>query len=335
MPFSWKQHFRCINCCFLLLFHYSYYYYEERTLIWCTKALSRALRLQGQGSHGTVWQQGMAGSGGDSKARSRKWWRCCKILLHLTLPPCYPISAKLFEMQQCCSPWLMWHKPEEQNSICKIQSSGQCCCHTRMQGNICQAPYTGWLNKLLTIGPSMSQLSGRKVALNYPRVMLSHPSTAQQCQHLPSATHSSCLPTPFTPAWTVEVNLGNQKTPSRLYFTGEMKTRPDLHSEALLAQHMFVVQVSSTPTLQVFVMIFPAVAPGAENQRNSHIVLRVPQIQSKISLCNPGILPSNSSWNMGIDRYKQPRQHEARLRILKWIHETGAAGTADFSNTQS
>lgn len=38
---------------------------------------------------------------------------------------------------------------------------------------------------------------------------------------------------------------------------------------------------------------------------------------------------------MGMDMYKQPRQHEARLRILKWMRETGAAGTADFSNLQS
>lgn len=33
-----------------------------------------------------------------------------------------------------------------------------------------------------------------------------------------------------------------------------------------------------------------------------------PQIQSKISLCNPGILPSNSNWNTGMDVYKQLRQ---------------------------
>lgn len=114
-----------------------------------------------------------------------------------------------------------------------------------------------------------------------------------------------------------------------------MKTRPDLHLEALLAQHMFFVQICSTSTLRVFVMIFTAMALGAENQRNSHIVLRAPQMQSKVSLCNPGILPSNSNWNMGMDMYKQPRQHEARLRILKWMHETGAAGTAEFSNMQS
>lgn len=111
--------------------------------------------------------------------------------------------------------------------------------------------------------------------------------------------------------------------------------RPDLLLEALLAQHLFVVQVCSSSILQVSGMVFTAIAVGAENQRDSHNVLRAPQIQSEISLCNPGILPSNSSWNMGMDVYKQPRQHEAKLRILKWIHETGASGTADFSNTQS
>lgn len=94
----------------------------------------------------------------DSRARSRKRWRCCKVLLHLTLPCCYPTSAKIFGMHQCCSPRLKWHKPEEHKSICKTQSSSRRYRHTQRQGNICQAPYTGWLNELPITGISVSPL---------------------------------------------------------------------------------------------------------------------------------------------------------------------------------
>lgn len=149
----------------------------------------------------------------DSQARSRKRWRCCNVLLHLTLPLCYPISAKLFEMHQCCSPCLKWHKPEEHKSICKTQSSNSALLARTEQGNICQALYTGWLNELPVTGTSVAPLIWQPGDSELPQGDAGPP---QHCPAMPepALSHTQLLSAhPIHTSISSGIELGQSKNP--------------------------------------------------------------------------------------------------------------------------
>lgn len=280
---------------------------HRRTSIWCTKALGRALSTARTRITAEPWQQGMAGAETTPKHRAGEAEGAVK--LHLPLPPCHPT---------------MHHHGWSGTNLRDTEAAAKHNSQVSISGLVGHAPHTGWLNKLLSTGTALSQLwitPGWCTALPSSASSSSQPHTAPVCP--PHSHHQQ-----WDWIWAIqhpELSGFYRRNENKPWFA-RRSTASTAHVCCTDLLHFYPTSICDG---------FTAIALGAENQRNSHNVLRAPQIQSRISLCNPGILPSNSSWNRGMDVYKQARQHEARLRILKGIHETGASGAADFSSTQS